>query len=219
MKAIEMAGLRYGHLLVLRRAPSGRNGRAWWLCKCDCGTEKAVESQALRAGRVVSCGCFRAHVLRTSGVKHGQHGTGAWNTWADMMKRCTNPRSVAYRHYGGRGISVCEAWQTFEGFFADMGQRPEGMTLERKDVNGNYEPSNCVWLPAPEQVNNRRVTVRVSVGGQQMALSEACRHLGLSYSRTRERMKRLGWSFEQAIAEPKKVNGTMYATEDRRAHV
>lgn len=219
MKKIDIFGQRFGRLTVLALSETSNRGRARWTCKCDCGNLKVIESQALRRGKVVSCGCFRAEVLASSGHKHGQHGTGAWNSWQDMRKRCTNPKSTAYADYGGRGIEVCPQWSTFEGFHADMGNRPAGMTLERKDVNGNYEPGNCVWIPQAEQVNNRRVTVRVTLDGEELALSVACKRLGLSYSRTRERMKRLGWAFERAIAEPKKINGTIYATEDAHAHV
>lgn len=132
-----------------------------------------------------------------------------------QIRIATNPKADAYPHYGGRGIRVCDRWLEFAAFFQDMGPRPPGMTLERKDVNGNYEPKNCIWLSKPEQHNNRRNTIRVRLGGEEMALSVACKRLGISYARTRDRMKALGWSFEKAISEPKKVNGTIYAEKER----
>lgn len=138
-------------------------------------------------------------------------GTGAWHSWRDMVKRCSSPKSMHYRHYGGRGITVCEAWKTFEGFHADMGDRPAGMSIERDDVDGNYEPGNCRWIPHKEQHYNKRNTIFVEVDGEQICLSVACRKLGLSYNRVRDRIKTLGWSVEDAISEPKKINGTVYA--------
>jgi hypothetical protein len=128
-----------------------------------------------------------------------------------MIRRCTKPECPSYDDYGGRGITVCTQWLSFENFFADMGDRPDGMSLERKEVNGNYEPSNCVWIPMVHQVYNRRVTIRVEIEGCSMALSQACSVLGVDYTRTHSRMRRLGWSFQKAIAEPKKLNGTSYA--------
>lgn len=208
---IDLAGHRFGNLLVVEqvaRAPIK------WKCICDCGSEKIVTSAALTKGQTRSCGCFRRKVLATSGVKHGMHGTGAWLSWSDMIKRCTNPRADAYKHYGGRGIKVCERWLEFANFYADMGARPQGMSIERRDVDGNYEPSNCEWMPLSDQANNKRRTVRVVLGGKEMSLSVACKQLGLNYNRIRDRIKTLGWTFERAISEPKKVNGTLYATGD-----
>lgn len=200
-------GKRFGRLTALEYEPASKA----WRCRCDCGQVKLVAPPQLVRGRTKSCGCFRAEVLATSAVTHGLSGTPAWHSWRDMMKRCYGTRSEHYADYGGRGINVCEQWHSFEGFFASMGERAEGMSIERDDVNGNYQPSNCRWLPKSAQPDNTRRTIRVSVDGVELPLSKACRRLGLAYNRTRDRMQFLGWSWERARNEPKKINGTLYA--------
>lgn len=211
----DMTGMRFGRLLV--RAPAeSKAGAAAWECLCDCGAVKVVLGSEIRKGHVRSCGCFRRDVLSASGYKDGRTGTPEWRVWRDMLRRCEDSGVDAFKHYGARGIAVCERWHEFENFLADMGRRPAGMTLERADVDGNYEPSNCSWIPAGEQSRNTRRTVRVSLGGEELCLKVACGRLGISYQRTRDRMKVLGWTFERAANEPKKVNGTMYAQEDAR---
>lgn len=210
MKVVDMAGVRAGSLVVRQRLGT-KSGRAIWLCDCDCGKTVPVSGPDLRKGHVRSCGCFRKSVLAASGYKHGGFGTPEWRVWADMLRRCNDPRVAGYPNYGGRGIKVCARWLAFENFRADMGVRAFGMTIERKDVNGNYEPGNCGWIPAAEQVNNTRRTKRVDLNGESLCLKVACVRLGVSYSRTLDRINKLGWTFERAIAEPKKVNGALYA--------
>jgi hypothetical protein len=128
-----------------------------------------------------------------------------------MRKRCRNPKADSYKHYGGRGISVCAQWEDFATFLRDMGERPPGGTIERIEVNGNYEPGNCVWIQAAEQGNNTRRSIVVTLDGESICLKVACDRLGLRYSRVYDRIQVLGWSFEKAIAEPKKINETVYA--------
>lgn len=184
---------------------------ARFICECDCGTAKVVLGSHLRRGKVVSCGCRKAEALSESRITHGMSGTGAWHSWRDMMKRCHSTKSEHYHDYGGRGITVCLDWHDFESFHAYMGDRPEGMSIERLDVNGNYEPGNCSWIPKIEQHYNKRNTIFVEIEGNKVCLSVACKQLGLSYNRTRDRIKTLGWSPEKALSEPKKINGELYA--------
>lgn len=213
---VDMSGRRIGSLLVLSRVPGKQpRGHAHWLCACDCGAKVEVIGHDLRSGHVRSCGCFRKGVLASSGYKHGGALSPEWRVWSDMVRRCTDPRVAAFVNYGGRGISVCNRWLSFENFRDDMGERKPGMTLERKDVNGNYEPGNCEWIPAALQARNTRRTVRVSLdGGETVCLKVACERLGVSYSRTLDRINKLGWTFERAIREPKKVNGGLYAARE-----
>jgi hypothetical protein len=149
---IPMKGQRFGRLSVLRdsgqRTPSGA---IKWLCRCDCGKRVRVWSVSLRKGWTKSCGCLTQFPL-----KHGKCGTPEYRTWGAMRERCRNKENP---NYGARGISVCERWQGehgFENFLADMGTRPAGTSIDRKNVDGNYEPDNCRWATPVEQANNRR---------------------------------------------------------------
>lgn len=157
--AIDLSGQVFGRLTVLSRATVRLKGNAVWVCRCSCGTEKEVRGTHLRNGDVKSCGCARGMSGRSnlkSRSTHGMTGTSTHNAWRSLKSRCENPNSDDYAEYGGRGIKVCERWQSFGNFLADMGVRPLGTSIDRVDVNGNYEPGNCRWATATEQSRNRR---------------------------------------------------------------
>lgn len=159
-KPQDFTGQRFGRLTILRESEERTAAHRFWVVRCDCGTEKRVKQQAFKSGAVVSCGCFQKEVAasigRKTGTKHGMYGTPTYNCWASMWERCTTPTQGSYRYYGGRGITVCERWSDFSNFFADMGEKPLGLTLDRKDPNGNYEPGNCRWATWTEQRLNQR---------------------------------------------------------------
>lgn len=124
--------------------------------------------------------------------------TPIWHTWANMLRRCTETTHKDYPNYGGRGITVCERWQRFENFYADMGDKPEGTSIERMRNDEGYNPDNCTWATRHEQARNTRKTKFVHVGGQRISLAEAAERFGLPYSTVKCRLRR-GWSVEQAL--------------------
>jgi hypothetical protein len=156
---IDLTGQRFGRLLVLRQAANLGRDRAWH-CACDCGVSKIVRTAHLRRMGVVSCGCHKAEQTSKRFRKHG-HSSGymqsaTYETWRGMVDRCSNNTHINWHRYGGRGICVCERWHAFANFLADMGERPPGLTLDRIDNDGNYEPSNCRWVADVVQRRTKR---------------------------------------------------------------
>lgn len=145
------AGERHGRLVV---AEDRTAGGAPVECVCDCGARTSVPLNAW--GRTESCGCLVVDRTREANTTHGLSKSRTYSTWISMWRRCTRPNVKAWPEYGGRGITVCDAWHDFATFLADMGLRPEGTSLDRIDVNGNYEPGNCRWATASQQNSNQR---------------------------------------------------------------
>ena len=154
--ATNILGQRFGRLTVVRRNGSSTRGAAQWLVQCDCGTMKTVRTDQLTTGNTVSCGCFRKENPPTK--THGLTNSFEFGCWSAMKYRCSSPNHKGYKHYGGRGISVCERWaHSFENFYADMGACPfPNGSIERINNDIGYNPDNCKWLPRNEQSKNRR---------------------------------------------------------------
>lgn len=165
-------GAVYGRLTVTSRAGSTPYGASLWRCLCECGTKKIQRASQLTSGASVSCGCFAREQTSKRVRTHGATNTFEFSVWKAMRSRCLRPTHVRYHRYGGRGIRICKRWDTFEKFLADMGvcPFPKG-SIERKDNDGNYTPSNCVWLPKAQQAVNR-VGVRRIAGLSLTAYAE-----------------------------------------------
>lgn len=219
MKLIDMTGRRFGRLVVVRKSPEPRK----WLCKCDCGAEKLVAGSNLRNGSVRSCGCLAAEwskslgsnpefiAMRSRPTKHGEASrnigrTPEYRTWRGMRERCNRPSHKDYPNWGGRGITVCQRWDSFDLFLADMGRKPgPGFTIDRIDPDGNYCPENCRWVEHEKQAaehsrNLRQITVH---GTTFPSLAAAARHFGVPLTRAHNRLK-AGDTPEQAFNPAKR---------------
>ena len=197
-KVIDETGNRYGMLAVLERSDTSSR-RARWHCLCDCGNETTVLGADLRRGHTRSCSCLQDS--RFEDV-HGKSRTNIYFCWCSMKSRCMNPNNSKYRNYGGRGIRVCQAWSTFEGFYADMGDPPSDKhTIDRIDNDGDYNPANCRWATWSQQARNRRSNNMLTYDGKTMCVTDWADKFRLSCSTLQSRII-LGWSVERAITQP-----------------
>lgn len=194
----DISGQRFGMLLAIRRGTNSRSGQPQWHCLCDCGNDPIAAKADLIRGHSTSCGCRRKKTLAQLMTTHGyrtaenrEKYSREYATWANMIQRCTNPATDSYKDYGGRGITVCERWRSFDNFMEDMGPKPSPKySIERDDVNKGYEPGNCFWLPKNRQAENRRNCIYIELSGQKVTLKEASRRLGQNYGSVRSRIRR-----------------------------
>lgn len=180
-------GLRFGRLVTLADAGRSADKHRLWLCRCDCGNEVIRQSNVIQRSETPSCGCAASDVQ----VKHGGKYTREYSSWQSAIQRCENKFSKDYARYGARGIQICARWrESFEEFREDMGPRPPKTTLERNDVDGNYEPGNCVWATATTQSRNKRKSIWLDWNGERRHLSEIAEMLGITYGAAFMRLKR-----------------------------
>lgn len=157
MARVDISGQRFGMWVVERFDNARKRGYYWW-CKCDCGKVRSVGARFLRMGRSKSCGCQRAKILVHANITHGKRRTVEYGIWSGMVQRCHGSGEFkAAKYYRDRGIRVCDSWRnSFENFLADMGPRPRGLSIDRINNNGNYEPGNCRWATTAQQAANKR---------------------------------------------------------------
>lgn len=187
----------YGGWRVLSPEKIKRGSCVYVRCRCECGTEKEVNIKNLKSGISTSCGCRRSKQLSERNYKHGQRFSKEWRSWQAMKNRCYNTNFVGYTNYGGRDITVCDQWlHNFQTFLNDVGTAQSNETLDRIDVNGNYEPSNVRWATRKQQAQNKRNNNKIN----GVCISEISRGLGGGHSLVDKRLGR-GWSLEKAITE------------------
>ena len=213
MKALNLSGKRFNHLVAIERVENTPNGQAVWKCKCDCGNTTIVRRSNLISGAVKSCGCLvhRSSKNRT----HGMSKSRLYQEWAGIKNRCIYGTVECYKYYGGRGIKMCDEWvNSFENFrdWAFQNGYQDNLTIERIDVNGDYCPDNCKWIPQSEQNNNTRRCVIITYNGKTQNLNDWCKELNLDYKRVHNRLNKLGWSVERAFTESTNINKRNMAT-------
>lgn len=209
-KFIDLAGQQFNRLTVIERA-GYRGKNIVWLCRCECGNQTKVTGTHLKTGHTKSCGCLVVEVSRENGKSRATHGmkrTRLYHVWRDIKIRCFNHNSSNFPIYGGRGITMCEEWRSsFESFRnwavangyddnAPFGQ----CTIDRIDVNGNYEPTNCRWITNEKQSNNRRNNRIIEIHGETHTASEWAKIYGVDYHTFHARLQR-GWNPERALTE------------------
>ena len=196
-------GQRFGRLVVIAKdlTPPTITGSRW-VCRCDCGSIQTFMGSGLKRGETRSCGCLRRDDARARFTVHGRCYTTEFTIWMGMLDRCSRPNNTAYPNYGGRGITVCERWLSFENFYEDVGARPsQSYSLDRIDNDGPYSPENCRWATRAEQRRNSRNVCRIEYGGRTMILFDWAQELGFTYATLKHRIQR-GWSVERAFTTP-----------------
>lgn len=203
----DLTGMHFGRLIAVKRAEN-KSHQVRWLCRCSCGKQVVVSKSSLRNGCTKSCGCLNKEKTIERNTTHNESRTRLYKIWAGMKRRCKHIKDKNYKLYGGRGIKVCEEWLNDFVAFRDWALTngyADKLTLDRIDVNGNYEPSNCRWATTLEQANNKRNNHTVTFNGETRSIREWAILLGVNYGSLRSRIQR-GWSVERAFATPLNTN-------------
>lgn len=205
----DMTGKTFGRLTVIKLDGFDKRGEAYWLCKCICGKKKVVSGNKLRSGNTRSCGCFREENRTNLRKTHGMSASGKkknrlYNIWLGMKSRCESQTHPEYPLYGGRGISVCSEWHSFEAFalWAFSCGYQEKLSIDRIDVNGPYSPENCRWATNEQQQNNKRNNHLLTVDGETHTIAEWSKISGIKYDTIERRINAYGWSPKDAVTIP-----------------
>jgi hypothetical protein len=196
-KLIDLTKQRFVRLVVLSRQPNSRDGKAMWLCRCDCGKTRIVVGKDLRNNHTKSCGCLQKEKARKRLTKHSESKQAKeYSIWCNIKNRCNNKNDINYVYYGARGIKICNRWKnSFIDFLTDMGRAPsKHHTVDRINNNSDYKPSNCRWATRKEQSNNKRNNIMIG----DETLAQYCRRTNKKYSTIKSRIYR-GYSINEAI--------------------
>lgn len=200
-KVKDITGQKFGRLTVIKFLRI-ENHKAIWLCECECGNLTEVATNHLTSGHTKSCGCLHKERTIESHKTHGQKNTRLYRIWRCMKQRCYNKNFPYFQDYGGRGITVCSEWYNDFMAFYDWAMKngyDNTLTIDRIDVNGNYEPNNCRWATAKQQARNRRNNINFTYNGETHCLKQWCEILGLNYNTVGTRFYTYGWSIERAL--------------------
>lgn len=197
----DRTGERFGRLTVVAFHARGETGDHEWVVRCDCGADAIRKFRLMYSGRTTSCGCVFRETMERRNTTHGlsRKFPREYRVWKDMRSRCRRPNDTNFAGYGGRGIRVCDRWDSFAAFFEDMGERPEGMTIDRIDVDGHYEPSNCRWADDITQANNKRSNVRITKDGRTLTLQEWAEATGIRRETISWRLRQ-GWPIDRVFS-------------------
>lgn len=204
---LDLTGQRFGALVVKEIDKSTTYRKVRWLCNCDCGATHCASTSSLRGGKVASCGCTKAARISAARTIHGDSRSSKpraaeYVVWCQIKGRCTNSSLPGYKHYGARGITLCDRWLQYENFIADMGRRPSPKhTIERKNGKLGYSPDNCVWATRDVQNNNTSRNHRLVYKGKDLTLAQWAKLRRLKPTTLRMRLK-VGWDLERALTTP-----------------
>lgn len=200
-----LVGQRFERLTVISHAGQRSVSRNhFWNCVCACGATVTVDGAHLRSGATKSCGCYARNVARAAGDRtrtHGMARSSTYNIWRSMLARCENPSRKDYPRYGGRGITVCKRWHKFESFLADMGERPAGLSLDRRNNDRGYTRANCHWATGTEQARNSHANRILEWNCVRQTVAAWAEDLGIAYNTLTARLRR-GWDVRRSLCTP-----------------
>lgn len=205
-KLKDITNQKFGRLTAVH--PTGekdKNGKTLWYCKCDCGGSKVAPIHLLNNGRIKSCGCLISSEEKSKrATKHGLRNTRLYTIWSHIKDRCYNENSKIYKYYGKKGVQLCEEWRDFINFYnwALSNGYSDELTIDRIDVNGSYDPSNCRWVDYSVQANNRTNNKLFTFNNKTQTLTQWCNEYDIDYNVVKDRIGKLKWSFEDALITP-----------------
>lgn len=207
LNELDYIGKQYNRLKILELSRMGNGVPLKAICRCDCEKIIICNLDHVKRGLTKSCGCLRSDILTDRNLSHGKSRTKLYRKWAGMKTRCYNENENNYKDYGGRGILICDEWKNnylnFYNWAMDNGYN-ENLTIERKNVDGNYCPDNCKWATPKEQMNNMRKSVYYEHNGKIQTMSQWADEYNIEYATFAQRLRKYNWSIEKALSTPVK---------------